>query len=305
MTRSNLQSALEAGRFVLTAELTPPLSADAEDLLALARPLRGLADAVNVTDGASARAHMDCLAAAAILAREGVEPVLQLTGRDRNRIALQGALVGAAALGVKNVMFLTGDDAKAGDQPEAKSVFDLDSTGLAGTAALIRDSGILPHGRKVAGRADFFIGVSDAPLDPPPGWSPASLIRKIDAGAQFVQTQFCMDAGVAGRYLARLSSEGLIERVRYLIGVAPLASARSARWIRDHLPGSIIPDALIARLEDARDPRAEGRRACLELIEQLAETAGVSGVHVMGPLNEAAVPEVLADARHLRARNAI
>jgi len=147
--------------------------------------------------------------------------------------------------------------------------------------------------------------LSDAPLDPPPGWSPASLIRKIDAGAQFVQTQFCMDAGVAGRYLARLSSEGLIDRVRYLIGVAPLASARSARWILDHLPGSIIPDALIARLEDARDPRAEGRRACLELIEQLAETAGVSGVHVMGPLNEAAVPEVLADARHLRARTAI
>ena len=290
---------------MLTAELTPPLSADAEDLLTLARPLKGLADAVNVTDGASARAHMDCLAAAAILAREGVEPVLQLTGRDRNRIALQGALVGAAALGVKNVMFLTGDDPKAGDQPEAKSVFDLDSTGLAATAALIRDSGALPHGRKVAGRADFFIGVSDAPLDPPPGWSPASLIRKIDAGAQFVQTQFCMDAGVAGRYLARLSSEGLIDRVRYLIGVAPLASARSARWILDHLPGSIIPDALIARLEDARDPRAEGRRACLELIEQLAETAGVSGVHVMGPLNEAAVPEVLADARHLRARTAI
>ncbi len=301
VTVSDLQAGLEAGRFALTAELTPPLSVAPEDLLALARPLKGLADAVNITDGAGARAHMDCLAAAAILLREGVEPVLQLTGRDRNRIALQGALVGAAALGVKNLLFLTGDDPKAGDQPEAKPVFDLDSTGLARTAAAIRDAGALPHGRKVAGRAEFFIGVSDAPVDPSADWSPAGLLRKIDAGAQFVQTQFCMDAAIVRRYLARLSNEGLAGRVGFLIGVAPLASARSACWIRDHLPGSIIPDQLIARLEGARDPRAEGRQACIELIAELAETAGVAGVHVMAPLNEAAIPDVLTEARRLRA----
>jgi len=296
---SNLKSGLEAGRFVLTTELTPPLSVDAEDLLAVARPLKGLADAVNVTDGASARAHMDCLAAAAILLREGIEPVMQLTGRDRNRIALQGALLGAAALGVKNLLFLTGDDPKAGDQPEAKPVFDLDSTGLARTAAAIRDSGVLPHGRKVAGHAEFFVGVSDAPVDPAPDWSPVSLKRKIDAGAEFVQTQFCMDVGLVRRYLARLSDEGLLERVRFLIGVAPLASARSAHWIRDHLPGSIIPDPLIARLEGAREPKAEGRQACVDCIADLAATPGVSGVHVMGPLNEAAIPQTLAEARRV------
>lgn len=301
VTLSNLQAGLEAHRFVFTAELTPPLSMDAEDLRALARPLKGLADAVNVTDGASARAHMDCLAAAAILLGEGVEPVLQLTGRDRNRIALQGALVGAAALGVKNVLFLTGDDPKAGDQPEAKPVFDLDSVGLTSTAAAIRNSGVLPHGRTVAGRAEFFIGVSDTLVDPVPGWSPTNLRRKIEAGAQFVQTQFCMDAGVVRRCLARLADEGLAERVHFLIGVAPLASARSARWIRDHLPGSTIPDPLIARLEGARDPRAAGRQACLELIAELAATAGVSGVHIMAPLNEAAIADVLAETRRLRA----
>src|SRR5262249_9659150 len=192
---------LAAGRFVITAELMPPLSCNPDDLIAKALPLRGLADAVNVTDGAGAHAHMSALAASALLIAAGIEPILQLTCRDRNRIALQGELMGAAALGVRNLLLLRGDDPTAGDQPDAKPVFDLDSRSLTETARATRD-GKLPHGTKVAGAAPFFIGAADIPIDPPPGWKPDSLKAKVAAGAQFLQTQFCMDVGIVRRYAA-------------------------------------------------------------------------------------------------------
>ena len=187
MSKSSLRQKLEAGTFVLTAEITPPLSANPSDLLERGMPLKGLADAVNVTDGASARAHLESTVAAYLLLVNGIEPVLQLTCRDRNRIALQSQLVGAAALGIVNVLALTGDNPKAGDQPDAKPVFDLDSSGLIATAASIRDKHQLPHGRAVDGSPDYFIGAADSPLDPPEGWVPASLQKKLKAGAQFTQ----------------------------------------------------------------------------------------------------------------------
>jgi methylenetetrahydrofolate reductase (NADH) len=292
-----LEGRLRAGEFAITAEITPPLSADPLDLMERAVALKGRADAVNVTDGASARAHLDTLTAAVLLARSGLEPILQLTCRDRNRIALQSLLVGAAAQGVTNLLALRGDDPSAGDQPEAKAVFDLDASALIRTAAAMRDRGELPHGRAVKGHLDFFIGAADMPLDPARDWKPASLLRKIEAGAQFVQTQFCMDAAILRRYMARLADDGIPERVFLLIGLAPLASARSALWIRDRLFGSIIPEPLIARLEAARDPKVEGRRICIELMQEYREIAGVAGVHLMAPLNESAVPEVIAEFR--------
>jgi methylenetetrahydrofolate reductase (NADPH) len=295
MTTGELERRLRAGEFSITSEVTPPLSADPQALLEKVLPLRGLADAVNVTDGASARAHLDPLTACAILAANAVEPVLQLTCRDRNRIALQSMLVGAAALGVRNFLALKGDDPRAGDQPEAKPVFDLDSNALIATARSIRDQGQLPHGRVVGGQAHFFIGGADAPIDPEPGWRPDALLRKLEAGAQFVQTQFCMDAGVVRRYLARLGEFQIPERLYILVGLGPLASARSARWIRTHLFGSIIPDALIARLDAAADQKREGRRICVELMQQLREVPGVAGVHLMAPLNEGALPEVIQE----------
>jgi len=297
---TSLAATLAAGRFALTAEIAPPLSCDAADVIRLARPLKGLADAVNVTDAAGARAHMGASAAAAILAREGIEPIQQFTGRDRNRIALQGDLLAAAALGVRNILLLRGDDPTAGDQPEAKPVFDLDTVGLLTTAAGLRNRGELPSGRQLARRPAFFLGVADVPIDPPAGWAPHSLKAKADAGAQFVQTQFCMDAGIVRRYLARLAEHGLVPRLAFLIGVVPLKSARSARWMRTHLPGTIIPDAIIARLERAADPQAEGRRVCLELMQELAEIPGVAGAHVMAPANPEAIPEVLTEAANIR-----
>jgi methylenetetrahydrofolate reductase (NADPH) len=293
----DFQSKLRAGRFVITAEISPPLSSDPGHLLERAMPAAGLADAVNVTDGASARVHMSALAAAGILLRHGVEPILQLTCRDRNRIALQGDLLGAAALGVRNLLILTGDDPRAGDQPEAKPVFDLDSRRLIETASAIRDRNELLSGRSVAGRADFFIGVADTPLDPLAGWAPVSLLGKIAAGAQFAQTQFCMDAGIARRYVDRLVAEGITARVFVLIGIAPLPSARTALWIREHLPGSIIPDALIDRLSRSGDPKAEGKRICLELLYEFAAMPAVSGAHIMAPRNHSAIAEVIAEFR--------
>jgi methylenetetrahydrofolate reductase (NADPH) len=173
--RSRLRALLAAKEFALTAEITPPASSNLADLLAKAAPLKGMADAVNVTDGAGARAHLDSIVAASALLKEGIEPILQLTCRDRNRIALQSQLLGAAALGITNLLLLKGDDPRAGDQPDAKPVFDLDTAALAATAVAIRDRGELPYGRKVGGSAAFFVGVADAPMDPPPGWMPASM----------------------------------------------------------------------------------------------------------------------------------
>lgn len=289
----SLQRRLAAGEFAITAEITPPLSADPEALLDKARPLAGLADAVNVTDGASARPHLDTLTAAALMLREGIEPVLQVTCRDRNRIALQSLLIGAAAQGIHNVLALTGDDPKAGDQPDAKAVFDLNSNALLATALAMRERHELPTGRAIGGQLDFFLGCADMPVDPAPDWQPSSLAKKIEAGAQFAQTQFCMDPALMQRYLARLEQAGLLGRIRILVGIAPLASARSARWIRDKLPGSVIPEAIIERLDAAADAREEGQRICLELMHALRAVRGVAGVHLMAPLNEAAIPGVI------------
>src|SRR4051794_30218768 len=182
---SRLGRRIAAGAFAVTAEVTPPLAADREALLALVRPLKGLVDAVNVTDGANARAHMSALVAASLMVEAGVEPVLQLTCRDRNRIALQGDLLGAATLGIRNILALAGDDPKAGDQPDAKPVYDLSSRDLIATAALMRDTGALPSGRAIAGAVPLFIGVADAPIDPPADWRPTGLAAKRAAGAQF------------------------------------------------------------------------------------------------------------------------
>jgi methylenetetrahydrofolate reductase (NADPH) len=294
---SRLQQRLEARQFAITAEITPPVSCDAADLLGKARPLRGLADAVNVTDGASARAHLSPLIAAALLLDAGIEPILQLTCRDRNRIALQGDLMGAAASGISNILLLTGDDPKAGDQPDTKPVFDLDSLTLTRMARDMRDIGELPSGRKIAGHAHFFLGAADVPIDPPPGWRPDKLAAKVAAGAQFAQTQFCMDPGVVRRYAARLAEHEGTRGLFVLIGIAPLRSAKSARWMQKHLYGTIIPPPLIERLEVAADPAAEGERICVELIEEFAQMPGISGAHVMAPANEAAVPRVIAEAR--------
>jgi methylenetetrahydrofolate reductase (NADPH) len=292
-----LDQALKSKRFVFTAEITPPVSCDRADLLAKALPLKGLADAVNVTDGAGARPHMDSVTAAAILVENGIDPVLQLTCRDRNRIALQSALLAAATVGARNMLALRGDNPEAGDQPDAKPVFDLDARGLLQTAARLRDQGELPSGRKISGKADFFLGAADMPIDPPADWKPEALTAKIAAGAQFAQTQFCMDAQILRRYMARLADHGIPQKLSMLIGVVPLRSAKSALWIKQHLFGSIIPDAMVARMEQATDPAREGKAILVEYLEEIATIPGVAGAHIMAPNHDDAVPEVITEIR--------
>src|SRR5476651_2395375 len=302
---TTLQAKLRAKRFVITAEVTPPVSADRNEFLAKALPLKGLADAVNVTDGAGARPHLCAVTAAALLVQAEIEPILQLTCRDRNRIALQSDLLSEAASGVRNLLMLRGDDPSAGDQPDAKPVFDLDPRSLLETARQLRDSGELPSGRKVSGRADFFLGSADNPIDPPAGWQPAGLNAKLKAGAQFVQTQFCMDAGVVRRYMARLAEQGVADKLSFLIGIVPLRSAKSARWIKEKLFGAIIPDAIIERMEAASDSAAEGRAICIDLVRELSGVPHVAGVHIMAPGNDAAVPDIIRAARDSVARLAV
>ena len=299
-----LESLLAAGRFVVTAELTPPLAADAGALFDRAAPLKGLADAVNVTDAAGARTAMSSLAAAAVLVQAGVEPVLQMTCRDRNRIALAGELIGAGALGIPNILVLHGDDPKSGDQPEAKPVYDLDSRGVIALARQLRDSGTLPSGRAVAPPPRLFLGGADTPLDPPPDWRPDGLAAKAEAGAHFIQTQFCFDLGIARRYMARLAEAGLSERLKMILGVGPIASARSARWMDESLHGVSVPQSVIDRLERAADPAAEGRKLCVELIQGLSEIPGVAGVHIMAPQQKpAAIAAVIEDSGVLKGRD--
>ena len=240
--------------------------------------------------------HLGSVTAAAFLVQEGIEPILQFTCRDRNRIALQSDLIAAAASGIRNLLILRGDDPSAGDQPDAKPVFDLDARQLLETARNLRDKGELPSGRKVTGRAEFLLGGADSPIDPPAGWEPKGLAAKIAAGAQFVQTQFCMDTDVVRRYLARLNEHN-IKDLSMIVGIAPLRSAKSALWMKEKLFGTIIPDVLVARMEAAADPLAEGRAICVETISALADIPGVAGVHIMAPNNDAAVPDVIREAR--------
>ena len=278
-----LERLLNDGTFVVTAELTPPLAADRSIVQQRARPLKGLADAVNVTDAAGARAAMSSFAAAAILVQEGLEPVLQVTCRDRNRIALASDLIGASALGIHNLLILFGDDPKVGDQPEAKAVHDLDSRGLMSLAQEMRDKGTLPSGRAIVPPPHLFIGGADTPFDPPPEWAPTGLESKAEAGADFVQTQFCFDLEVAQRYFGRLRDAGLTDRLKVIAGIGPIASAKSARWMDENLHGVTVPPAIIQRLEAAQDQPAEGRRICIELMQGLREIPGLAGVHVMAP----------------------
>jgi len=183
---------------------------------------------------------------------------------------------------------------KAEDQPEAKAVYDLDSRGLIAMASQMRSGHQLPSGTKIDGEVQLVLGAADVPADPAPGWEPKGLLAKAAAGADFVQTQFCMDMGVVRRYAARLAELGF--RVPILIGIAPIPSAKSARWMREKLFGTRIPDDLVARLEGAADARREGRRICVEVLQELAEIPGVAGAHVMAPMNFAEIPAAIEES---------
>ncbi len=280
-TIGTLQSLLDEKKFVVTAEITPKLTANPDDILRQAQPLKGIADAVNVTDGAGARVAMSSLAVSALLVQDGIEPVLQMTCRDRNRIAIAADLIGASALGIHNLLALTGDDPKTGDEPDAKPVFDLNSGNIIELAQGLSGEGKTASGRDLSTSASLFVGAADAPFDPPAEWQPKGLLEKIESGAQFVQTQFCFEPDVLKRYLGRLEDFGVLDKTFLIVGVGPIASARSARWMNENLFGVTVPEKTIKRLDDADDEAAEGLKVGVELIQACQEMPGVSGVHVM------------------------
>ncbi len=278
-----LREQLESGKFVVTAELTPPRGADFETLTAAANILKGNVTAINLTDGAGARVRMSSLTAAIKLKQLEVEPILQLTCRDRNRIAIQSDLLGASAFEINNVLALTGDKVDAGDNPDATPVFDFDSKSLLAALHSMSESGKTLSGADLSTAPSFFPGTADAPHDPAADWKPDGLLAKHAAGARFVQTQYCYDMDILSRYMSRLANHGVTEKLYFIVGLGPLRSAKSAIWMRDNLYGTIMPDEVIERMEAATDPRSEGAKICAELMQQASEIAGVNGAHLMAP----------------------
>lgn len=295
---SRLERVLHSGRFAVTAELAPLDTGDHQAVLEKAAVLAEVADAINVTDASGAHVHMSSVAACAVLTHSDYEPVLQMNCRDRNRIALQGDLLGAAALGIRNVLCLTGDGVQVGDQPEAKPVFDLDSIQLLQVARIMRDEGIFLSGRELEVPPRLFLGAASNPFAPPLDARPLRLLKKVEAGADFVQTQFCFDVPGLEQFMARVRDLGLHERAFILVGVGPLRSARTAEWMRTNVPGVHIPDAVVERLRGVPESRQreEGMRVCVEIIEQVREIEGVHGVHVMAYRQEEMVSEIIQRA---------
>ena len=280
-SRGRLERVLRRGEFAVTAELNPPDSADPQDVYDRAAPFEGWVDAINAVDASGANCHMASVGICALLTRMGYAPVLQVACRDRNRIAIQGDVLGAAAMGVANVLCLTGDGVQAGDQPGAMPVFDLDCMSLLETVRTMRDESRFLSGRKITSPPHMFIGAAENPSAPPYDFRPLRLAKKVAAGAQFVQTQYCFDVPLFRRFLERVRDIGVDEKCFILAGVGPLASAKTAKWIRSNVPGIHIPDAIIARLEGAQNQKHEGKRICIEIMQEIREMAGVSGVHVM------------------------
>ncbi len=301
-SRGRLERVLRAGEFAVTAELSPPDSADPKDVYERARVFDGWVDGINATDGSGANCHMSSVGVCALLTRVGYAPVMQISCRDRNRIAIQGDVLGGAAMGVGNVLCLTGDGVQCGDQPEAKPVFDLDSVALIETIKIMRDERRLLSGRPLSHPPELFIGAAENPFAPPYDFRPLRLAKKVAAGAQFIQTQYCYDVPMLERFMTRVRDLGLAERCFILVGVGPLASARAARWIRAHVPGVHIPDPVVARLERTTDQREEGKRVCIELIQQIREIEGVAGIHLMAYRQEEAVAQIIERSDVLRGR---
>ncbi len=293
VSHGRFEQVLRAGQFAVTTEIAPPDSADPTEVLRRAALFDGYVDAINATDGSGANCHMSSLAVCAILTRAGYSPILQVSCRDRNRISIQGDTLGAAALGVCNVLCLSGDDVSAGDHPEAKPVFDLDSISLAKTIRTMRDKSQFLSGRKLDLEPRLLIGSSINPFVPPIGNRADQLAKKIESGAEFIQSQYCFDVKILEDFMQKARDLGLTEKAFIIVGVGVLSSAKTARWMRENVPGVYIPDEIIRRQEQADKPKLEGRKICAEIMQQVKEIDGIAGVHVMAYRQEKWVGDVV------------
>lgn len=294
-----LQRALASGRFVVTAEIGPPRGADPDAVRRKASLLKGWVDAVNITDNQSAFVRLSSFGGSLLALSVGVEPVMQLTCRDRNRIALQSDLLSAAALGIPNVLLLTGDHPTFGDHVDAKPVFDLDSVQLVWTAKSMRDQGRLLSGRRLDPAPKWCIGAVENPFAPPTRFRARRLGKKVAAGAQFVQTQFVFDVDGFERWMADVRDLGLETRCGVLAGVGPIPTLRALEYMQNKVPGIYVPEHVARRIRGVPADRVadEGMRICTEIIERLKEMPGVAGVHVMAFGREHGIPEILQRAQ--------
>jgi len=298
---SQLERRLRAGGFAVTVEVDPPSDAETNGFLETARALAPLVDAINITDNTRATVHMSSLAAAALLTQAALEPVMQITCRDRNRLALQADLLGAAALGVKNVLCLTGDYPTLGDHKWAKPVFDIDSINLIAYARQLCDDKILMNNRPMKAAPRFLLGAADAPLTEPRDFRPQRLAKKIAAGADFIQTQLIFDIEGFRTYMMRVRDMGLHERAAILAGVGVLPGPKTAQMINQNVAGLEVPPAIIRRMQGvpAEKRRAEGLAIAVELSQQIAEIEGVAGLHLTAMFRTGkaeAVQEVIESA---------
>jgi 5,10-methylenetetrahydrofolate reductase len=295
-TESALEARLASGTFAVTAEIGPPKGADGEVVRRKAKALAGLVDAANITDNQTAVVRLSSIAGAVIAREAGVEPIVQVTCRDRNRIAIQSDLLGAYALGIRNVLSMTGDAAKAGNHPEAKDVFDLTTADLLGMLRAMREERKFLNGEEMRVAPAMFIGATSAPMLGPIDKELARLEERVKLGADFFQSQFVYDVAAFRPFMAEWVDRGLSARASFLAGVGPLKSLAQAQHMNG-LAGVAIPPAVLKRLADAADQQQEGMAICLEIIEQLRELQGVAGIHVMAVAQEDAVPDLLRAAR--------
>ena len=290
-----LREKIESNQFVVCGEMGPPQSCDGNVIREKARHFRGYVDAVNVTDNQTAIVRLSSIAAAKILLDEGIEPVMQMTCRDRNRLAIQSDLLGAAALGIRNVLCLTGDYQTFGDQPEAKGVFDLDSIQLIGAVATM-NRGFFLSGSEMKKPPEFFIGAAANPFAQPFEMRLIRLQKKIAAGAHFIQTQPVFDVGAFTRWMERVIDMGLHEKAAIIPGVMPVRSAKSLLWMKEKVPGMRIPEDHIKRMSQARDPQEEGITLAIEVIRMLKGMPGVRGIHIMPSQWESVIPTIVKEA---------
>ncbi len=302
---SNLQRVFESGAFAVTGELGPPKGAEPEVIREKARLLRGVVDAANITDNQTAVVRMSSIAAGLLAREEGVEPVVQMTARDRNRLAIQADLLGAWGLGLRNLLCLTGDHQTFGNHPTAKNVWDVDSIQLVKMMAEMRDQGVFANGEKLEGEPPrFFLGAVESPFADPIQYRPFRVAKKVRAGARFLQTQCIYNMPRFKEFMARLGDLGLLDKVYVMAGLSPLKGPGMAKYMAANVPGIDMPEGVVARLtqagqgiddkaEKSKAWRAEGIKLCIEQIQEVKEIPGVAGVHVMAiEWEEAARPIV-------------
>jgi methylenetetrahydrofolate reductase (NADPH) len=294
MSESNLAKILKAGHFAFTGELGPPRGANVDHVREKAAPLKGMVDSVNITDNQTAMVRMSSWAAALIAIQEGLEPNYQMVCRDRNRLAMQADILGAYAHGIRNMLCLSGDDQQFGDHPNAKGVYDIDSIQLIGMTKRMRDEGLFLSGAKMDGAPQMFIGAAANPFAEPFEWRVHRLAKKIEAGADFIQTQCIYNMEKMREWIRQANDMGLTEKTYILAGVTPMKSLGMARYMKSKVPGMDVPDDVIKRLQgvDKKKQADEGIKMACEQIEEFKEMKGVAGVHLMAIEWEHRVPEI-------------